>query len=461
MADLIGRTTITDIEHRGSHELAGSISIIVDSDAFADASPETPIFIEVALSHDARTAHTLVDQTLPGSDEAAPIYLASQILTADEDRRNVMPTDTVSIVRWVAGEPSIWLRVLRSSSHWIETSTGTVVPLDVDNSVMWRLGISARATAGIFEDAFSDGIANMPFNTRDPMAEAYADSDAVSTILCLDVSQSMLTTSGPDALVRFALNVYLADAEQSPGVFGVGTPLAVTINNDEIIAIGRAHELETATRNVEVDLPRRTGGLIRKRGSTEVRYRKPAGTTYLHVDLYPEGWWRLTLPADSPAGFDPDDRFRVREGGAVLPTTTVPVLDSAFLADGQTLYRTIDLMYEGPITSLSFSGFDALFELTITVPATAFEGGPASFSAPELAIDLYTADHGDPTDEPPYTNPWQNRWCAPSILQFSAEPIALNGFLPAAEVPVRAFTETSLTLYSWTEVVLDGNIGYF
>ena len=72
---------INDFYYRGDHQLLGSITLTVTADDFANASPESPIFLCLELNDGAVLADTRVDQTGDDALLSRPIFLGSEMVS--------------------------------------------------------------------------------------------------------------------------------------------------------------------------------------------------------------------------------------------------------------------------------------------------------------------------------------------------------------------------------------------
>ena len=158
-------TSINDVFNRGSNELAGSITWTVTGDDFREASTEEPIFIRVTPDHNSFLAETLVHQTSSNPVIATPINLAMALDGGLGSVQMAALPNAVSIVRWVEGESSLWIRVQQTSDQWLSAGGPLVGPSE-DLAVSWTIGVSARLSdTDNDKDAAADG-SNLPFNTQ-------------------------------------------------------------------------------------------------------------------------------------------------------------------------------------------------------------------------------------------------------------------------------------------------------
>lgn len=234
-----------DVEINSNSELMGVMLIEITEDAFPDASPTNPVYLEVHLENGLALRETLVDPR-PSAQGPSPIYLpiGNESLLAPV----AAAPDTLSIVRWIAGEPSYWLKIQSSSRTWISNNDGTQAPDDV-NWVDLLLSSSAKRYWSQFGEAFRNGRSNLPYATRD-LSELSADdvTRAVSVNLCADIRRSVYINRGtPDKsvflsaglrAVRMAENDLAAQRHREIPV-GENYPFAFRIANR--IGSGESH----------------------------------------------------------------------------------------------------------------------------------------------------------------------------------------------------------------------------
>jgi hypothetical protein len=193
------RTNIQDIYYRGTCEEAGAVTMSVNGNDFFEASTDTPVYIRVRLDKGGKLCDTLVDfqgiDTLGNAHTNVPVYLAMRV-ESSSGALIAAPSGTVSIIRWIEGESELWLRVQASSAQWLNVG-GVTFPPDVNRRVAWTFGITARNSWNRNNPDFLVGQANLPANTNDltAMADPLVDTRgwAISTLFCVDVSESILT----------------------------------------------------------------------------------------------------------------------------------------------------------------------------------------------------------------------------------------------------------------------------
>ncbi|CAM2070099.1 hypothetical protein SCOR_32285 [Sulfidibacter corallicola] len=193
-ATLETRTTVNPITLGWSCEEAGILFFTVTRDDFPHVDPANPVYLKLRLDHGARLGKTLVDMNVPSQGRVnRPIYLPIHFGNQQGGiiERVVAPTDTLSILRWVAGEDTVWLRIQRSTRLWIETGIGIEAP-SPGSEVSFLIGISAEESRDRYLEDFENGRSNLPFATREPASTGSDTGNAVSTLCCVDLSQSNL-----------------------------------------------------------------------------------------------------------------------------------------------------------------------------------------------------------------------------------------------------------------------------
>jgi hypothetical protein len=243
-ADVELTTSINDVFHRGSNELAGSITMRVNANDFNTASTLDPVFIRITLDHNAKLARTLVNLNSADGLINDPIYLAMRLNDPGPIFGLQADPQTVSIVRWIRGESSFWIRVQSDSSDWISTLGGTPRPPEEELTVSWTLGISARLSFNTMATVLPVGLQpkrNLPFNTRD-VTTAGIPEDAVSTLICCDLTTSDLDTTGVESLLNFDPIAFDDTAEISLGNYRPGNDTGINFTNDFAIARGKRRQ---------------------------------------------------------------------------------------------------------------------------------------------------------------------------------------------------------------------------
>ncbi|CAM2066608.1 hypothetical protein SCOR_14615 [Sulfidibacter corallicola] len=243
------RTTVNPVYVRGTCEQAGIIFFSVTGDDFARASTSAPVYIRLTLDHNAKLCKTLVwsHSSNINSHTFNPIYLPLYLEAGQGAVTDTVaaPDATLSVVRWKAGEASIWLKVQSSSSDWIDTGGGTESPTP-NQRISFVIGVPASESWERHSDMFTDGRANLPFATRDLDAGSNDFLDAVSTLICTDLSNSNLEPlPAPQDVsgLNFDPNSYDETTEnvedgQTEGSIQEGTPVSVAFSNDLFVARG-------------------------------------------------------------------------------------------------------------------------------------------------------------------------------------------------------------------------------
>lgn len=207
----------------------GYIQGLIAGDVFADAGPENPIFVRIQLTQGVRLAHTLVDIEQPNAKRAhQPIYLP---LVLSGEIRNLTigaAPDALAIVRWIAGEDQIWLRITQASSTWIQLEQATTFAPTEALAVYFWLGTSAPATWAHLAPLYVAGSANLPAATSDP--DQPDQAHAVSTLLCGDLFTSSLVENG--AVERQATFFTTTFLQASDGVTTAPTPGQISLGRN-------------------------------------------------------------------------------------------------------------------------------------------------------------------------------------------------------------------------------------
>ncbi len=401
-ADVELSTSINDVYYRGSSELAGSITLYVTENDFKDTSPEEPKFIRITLDKNAKLSSTLVDQQAQGA-VGNPVYLAMELITEEGASLNA-PADTASIVRWVEGETSIWLRIQQDSMTWVDRG-GQLGPPSSDSMVSFTAGVSARTSVTLFNDV-DDAHKNLPFNTRNLNATDTADS--ISTLICMDLSDSSVTTSGIDSLISYDIVAFDHTAEQSPGVYGPGNLTRINFASDFRIARAKDRSVEvpvfgaTGANTCLADIIPDAQNFTTLSSNLNFQLNSGSGGPYLTTDLYPGAYITLSVPAGAEYGFEsPAVRFC---GQGMTPGTEY--LDNPTTINGRTIYRTATLVWTGNVTAIS--NLDLEVETTLQYYLGANPGDAS------LEWQFTFLNHGSAYDDAPYDGEEQKRRCDPS-----------------------------------------------
>lgn len=168
----------------GVCETAGNLNLTVGDDLFFMASPENPVYLRLALPSDTYLCQTLVDPAQPD-----PVLLAISLENPNSSLNVVAPADTLSIVRWKAGESEIWLKVKHPSTTWLSNGLTLLPPNEID-TVKFGLGVDAVTTETLNQQLFAQGKANLPGNTLTSLWLSVFE--AVSTEIGLDISQASM-----------------------------------------------------------------------------------------------------------------------------------------------------------------------------------------------------------------------------------------------------------------------------
>lgn len=200
-ADINLGTTINSVFYRDPCGLAGTIKFSVDANDFAGATPQTPIYLRLRLDHGAFWCRDFVR---PGEDfEPVLLPLRSEV-TSFEVAAD--PT-AVQIVRWIKGEPEVWLRVTQSSELWLRKD-GVLQAPTTNTPVSFHLGLAREDYQVIYQGAFEAGHANLPFPTNDLNRSDIGASPAVETKIEVDLhSSNLVGAENSSDPMEYLLNV--------------------------------------------------------------------------------------------------------------------------------------------------------------------------------------------------------------------------------------------------------------
>lgn len=479
------RTNIQDIFYRGTCEEAGAITMSVNGNDFVNASTSTPVFIRVRLDKLAVLCSTLVDcNACPDNNVSCGpfenfIYLAMRVEGQNFFLMNA-PAETVSIIRWRAGEDQIWLRVQSSSSGWVNnTQAGTIGAPDDNSSVAWTFGVSARSSHLTNLPLYNNVQANLPCNTLCPGDPGDLDY-YVSTLICVDVSGSTLlpesTTAGNSDQSALKFDSISYD-DGAPNYMSLGDCHEMT---EEISCATTAQDIDKG-RQLPINF---SGDNVIARGITqncELSFRKH-GLVYADLCLDPGGqgvaddcWIPLTntltldmacdyglnfltqfvisTPGFESYGFEVDtytngdpvsaggDWYWMAPGAVVMDrvdTHTAPQAwayqtheDYMFVSHGMILTSAVWIIYTGA----DDQDTRVTFELTATVWSWC-ENDPTDVV---LSVGGWATNHGEEYDEFPYDLDWQFYRCPPSFYPLNSIEWTMGAFEPCLSDRVTIF----------------------
>ena len=230
LAEIELSESINDIYYRGTNELIGSLSFRFTANDFPDASPANPDYLAITLSSGALLANTLVDPSADDETIAAPIFLPLYLGNGDSNSLEMgAPADTLSIVRWVAGEDAIWLKLEHGTATWINDGDAALPPGILHNEtpvhIHSHIGISATSFM-MLNDRYDPSHMNLPFATRNLEADIKNLDDAVSTLRCIDMTDAAI---GIDQILEQNVEAYQQDAALGGGLFAPGSKQGVRI----------------------------------------------------------------------------------------------------------------------------------------------------------------------------------------------------------------------------------------
>lgn len=422
-------TSINDVFNRGTSELAGSITMNVDGDDFRDASTDTPVFIRVTPDHNSFLAETLVLQSAsPALFISQPIWLATR-LDADGGAliSNAMLPEAVSIVRWVEGESSFWIRVQQSSDQWLDFN-GSLGSPEVGREIGWTVGITARLSDTQNIDVASGGTSNLPFNTRDSSATELDTEDSTSTLICVNLSQSNLLADGTEeSLLNFDIIAFDENAEIGLGEYSgqAGNNVGINFTNDFTIARGKSRECEVNVIPPDDKFELPVGLLCVFRAASngtneqfiricnilDFRLTCRRGGNFLDTELVDGSYINFDTNNNGSYGFDNARNVSFLNVG--FGSEAVPVAGSGFNNNGRTLYTGYNLIYRGATV---------LTPVNISVEVCVVQHFTDDPIRATVDWQMTLVSHDGRRDDPPYDGDDQFRRCDPS--QFTVgEPL--------------------------------------
>ncbi|MDJ0839337.1 MAG: hypothetical protein QNK37_22655 [Acidobacteriota bacterium] len=459
LADIESQTSINDVYNRGSSEFVGSITMTTTADDFPGVSPEAPAYIRITLADGATLAKTLVDSQSSIAPYNQPIFLAMELITMEPGLTIAAPLDTASIVRWVSGEDSIWICISRPTNTWLQREgVGAEAP-SADHKVAFTIGVSARSS---YWDNRDPDISNRPFNSRstdgtdDPVL-------AVSALLCLDLSQSTLTIDGADSLLEFSAAAFGSAAATGNGEFAPNDPLAVTFANDFNIARGKTRECTVSIpfniTSPKIESTLDESGFVQITREYDAEIVCLRGGDKLDTDLFDRSVFSFRAETDLPIGFTLGS---VAFDYFSLSDVSVIGVDP-FEIEGRTLYRQLDLHWQGGTWSLS--GFRLNMDITLVAPRSAVEAGTTRGNAPveSLKTDVsFTAklvNHDGPYDLDPFEGDGQLRRCEASF--FTPDPVTQSfGLFPVSERNRGSSFLSRWSVGYWSDLLISDGKGY-
>lgn len=398
-------TGIKTVYYRGAHELGGALTFIARSDGLSEASPANPIYISFTLTRQVSFADTLVLQNSPKPSLASPINLPLR-LEGQAGVTMVAAADAVRIVRWVAGEDTVWIEVRQSSSLWLNHN-GSLGGPDADNIVTFDLGLSARASDQLNQLGVN---ANLPFATRNALASEGSFAEALSVLNCMDLRNSELA---PQEYTEAEIYHYHSDANQGGGVFAPGTHLdCIIFFPGHILGVGRDHTCQQSEAQLQpAQILAGPASMARIRQAIAAFQSCPTVPNNLPT-TWAEGSSVHLSASGSNAGFEthPNVSFAQWAGTAVVRP------ESAFQHNGLTLYRELDLYYLGPEQVI-----DHNLELDVELLYA-----PTGTAQPQLNLETVVLPFASASDSSPYTLPSQHLRCPPEAYVLANQSVNLG-----------------------------------
>ncbi|QTD49780.1 hypothetical protein [Sulfidibacter corallicola] len=431
------------------HNQASPLLFTVTWDDFADADVANPVYLRLRIIRNVVLSHTLVDIDDPENGRVhRPIFLPLFLTSGAVTDQIAAPPGTLSIVRWVAGEGEIWLRVQSSSSEWIQTGGGTEPPTRFQ-TMSFSLGIAASQYWALYQPLYAEGRANLPAPTRDP--EGRTRADAVSTQICVDVTQSSLQPEpAPPSLsqLQFLPNTYnsetvgITTAHNTSDIF-LGTWTPVAFSNDTVI--GTARELNVGCTFDAMPTTPTQVSLCPDQANPDGLYRLENHMDLLAGCASPWGFHRgstfaVHLPSQSDYGFP----ILLQDGEPVDAVAESGRPDTV-LVDPRALQVDLETSQAYAEANSLFTLGDRLFSRTAEVATTG--AGTSGLQNARLDLAIWTDgdqpatdvvvrvivrpsnrdDNADP--DPDFSGPDQALFCGPLLSQPLIREWSPGGFL--------------------------------
>lgn len=239
-ADLVVWGTVPKWDGAQTRRPLTALTVAVQSDLFAEANPQQPLYLRLQLPADARLAHTRVAAGSEHMPVLVPLWLP---LGAENAPVLNAAADALQIVRYQAGEDAVWLRINQSSDQWLRDGAGFLSPSPAQ-PVYFQLGYAAAPARARLEALYAAAHANLPAPCR--ARDVDDPSAAVSTLL---VAELAAVVEAQDA--AFTWTVYDASTAdvtvaESVAAIQLGQSKAVTVAGDTRSAFLTPANAETA-----------------------------------------------------------------------------------------------------------------------------------------------------------------------------------------------------------------------
>ncbi|MCB9396673.1 MAG: hypothetical protein H6510_02540 [Acidobacteria bacterium] len=298
------RTNVQDIFITDSEE-AGSITMAIESNAFPNAAPDSPVFIAVNLMNGAKLNQTLVDYQGEGH-ENFPIYLALRYEGNTPNTQVEASADAISIVRWIQGESAIWIRVQRSTDAWLSIDGNLGAP-NLDNGCAFTIGVSARNSWTRNSSPFALGLANLEANQR-VGAPFENENSWVSTLLVIDASN--LSNVNAYSEIKFTPQLVQTSLNQ---VIGASNPQVISLDSSFPAIKSRSDDAIAR----KLPLGSNSQALVINFGSQPI-CEGQSGITTLHTSIrtnipvsYSFRVLKIQLPNEANYGFPIEDLMEI------------------------------------------------------------------------------------------------------------------------------------------------------
>lgn len=217
------RTTVNSIAHEGNNQTLGIFTLVVDNNAFPNASPSNPVYIRFRLIHANGWSNSLVDLRPDAHDSVdQPINLAIVPPASGVALNPTLSPETIQLVRFIKGEREGWLKITQPTSSWL-SGGGSPTP---ENSVSVTVGIRGN-------DSIQNGT-----NTNSGGNEFANTGQPASTVLRADYRNTPLFGNGDTEILDFIGFDSSTRGVENDDTISTGSILSFGFSNDLIIARG-------------------------------------------------------------------------------------------------------------------------------------------------------------------------------------------------------------------------------
>ena len=216
------RTAVLDVSHESPYATIGHFTLVVNSDAFAGAGPDNPIYIRFTLTHSRGWSKTLVDLregATHGYQDPINIAVYPESGTLNPN----IPETAVQLVRLIKDEREAWLRITDSSSDWVMGGTGSGPP---SATTPVALAVGLRGPQSVRPGANTDSGGNE------------IDSFLVSTEMCVNYRNTPGFGAGDVERISFLAVDSTTFGVEDEDFVVLGANTGIGFSDDPVIARG-------------------------------------------------------------------------------------------------------------------------------------------------------------------------------------------------------------------------------